>query len=106
MSSLFLIRMDGGPAVDTSGSKRRPHVGLRRLLLGRWLLCIGVLVTALAACVGTIVPQFVRQQHKERCAEKLNRLGLALHEYQDAQGHFPAAGITDKNGTPLLSWRV
>ncbi len=37
----------------------------------------------------------------------LKRIGLALHNYNDAhQGHFPPAAITGKDGKPLLSWRV
>jgi hypothetical protein len=48
----------------------------------------------------------IRQQHKDRCAQKLKNLGLALHKFHEANGHFPAAAITDKSGTPLLSWRV
>jgi hypothetical protein len=36
----------------------------------------------------------------------LKRLGLALNQFHEAHGHFPAAAITDKSGTRLLSWRV
>ena len=60
----------------------------------------------LAASAGVIVPPIVRQDHKDRCVQQLKRLGLALHEFHEAHGHFPAAAITDKSGTPLLSWRV
>ena len=55
---------------------------------------------------GVVVPPIIRQDHKDRCVQQLKRLGLALHDFQDAHGHFPAAAITDKSGTPLLSWRV
>lgn len=33
-------------------------------------------------------------------------IGLAMHSYHDANGALPAAAICDKNGKPLLSWRV
>ena len=36
----------------------------------------------------------------------LKRIGLALQNYQAAEGHFPPAAITGKDGKPLLSWRV
>ena len=36
----------------------------------------------------------------------LKRIGLALHNYQAAEGQFPPAAITGKDGKPLLSWRV
>ena len=29
-----------------------------------------------------------------------------MQKFHEAHGHFPAAAITDKSGTPLLSWRV
>jgi hypothetical protein len=36
----------------------------------------------------------------------LKRIGLAMVNYQSAEGHYPAAAITSKDGKPLLSWRV
>jgi beta-lactamase regulating signal transducer with metallopeptidase domain len=35
----------------------------------------------------------------------LKQIGLALHNYHDAHGHFPPRAIR-KDGKPLLSWRV
>ncbi|MFO0821852.1 MAG: DUF1559 domain-containing protein [Gemmataceae bacterium] len=35
----------------------------------------------------------------------LKQLAIAMHNYHDAMGHFPQ-DIVDKNGKPLLSWRV
>ncbi len=29
-----------------------------------------------------------------------------MHSYNDSNGHFPADAIYDKDGKPLLSWRV
>lgn len=34
------------------------------------------------------------------------QLGLAFHNHYDQHKHFPPAAIYDKNGKPLLSWRV
>jgi hypothetical protein len=36
----------------------------------------------------------------------MKQLGLALHMYASAYKHFPPAAICDKDGKPLLSWRV
>jgi hypothetical protein len=36
----------------------------------------------------------------------LKQLALAMHNYHDSQGTFPAAAIYDAAGKPLLSWRV
>src|SRR5262245_35553963 len=39
-------------------------------------------------------------------AKNLKRIGIALHNYHDQMGRFPTAANYDKNGKPLLSWRV
>ena len=40
------------------------------------------------------------------CANNLKQIGLAFSNYQEAHGCLPPAAITDRNGRPLLSWRV
>ena len=37
---------------------------------------------------------------------KLKQIGLAFHNYEAANGHFPPPAILGPDGTPLLSWRV
>lgn len=41
----------------------------------------------------------------KQSAENMKQLGVALHSYHDVNGHFPQ-NIADKDGKPLLSWRV
>jgi RNA polymerase sigma factor (sigma-70 family) len=36
----------------------------------------------------------------------LMQLARAMHAYVDVHGRFPPAAVTDKDGKPLLSWRV
>jgi prepilin-type processing-associated H-X9-DG protein len=48
----------------------------------------------------------VRESRRAQCQDKLTRIGLALYEYCEAQGHFPAPAVAARDGTPLLSWRV
>jgi prepilin-type processing-associated H-X9-DG protein len=44
--------------------------------------------------------------HRAQCVNNLKLIALAMHNYESANGAFPAAAITDKQGKPLLSWRV
>jgi uncharacterized protein DUF1559 len=45
-----------------------------------------------------------RQQLRVQCAQKLERMGLALGQYHDAYGCFPSAATADASGRPLQSW--
>jgi hypothetical protein len=43
---------------------------------------------------------------RDLASNSLKNIGLAMHNYHDVYGHFPAAASYDKQGRPLLSWRV
>jgi len=43
---------------------------------------------------------------RAQSSNNLKQIGLALHNYESANGVLPAAAIVDKKGKPLLSWRV
>lgn len=41
-----------------------------------------------------------------RCAKNLRQIGLAILNYEAANGHLPPAYVADENGNPINSWRV
>jgi hypothetical protein len=45
-------------------------------------------------------------QQRIQTINDLKQLGLAMHNYHDSKGHFPARASQDTQGKPLLSWRV
>lgn len=47
-----------------------------------------------------------RAAREAEAKNNLKMFGLAMHNYHDTYGHFPPAFSTDKDGKPLLSWRV
>jgi hypothetical protein len=56
-----------------------------------------------------LVPLAAQTQGAARRQQSMNNLkqmALALHNYHDTHGNFPAHASYDKQGNPLLSWRV
>jgi hypothetical protein len=56
-----------------------------------------------------IVANFRVQGDRAQSVNNLRQIGIAMHNYHDANKHFPPPGISDINdatGKPLLSWRV
>ena len=73
---------------------------------------VDVIVTtgdALATWVRGAGPLIEAMKDRARDNVRLNQMkniGLAMHNYHDVYGRFPAAAICDDAGKPLLSWRV
>ena len=45
-------------------------------------------------------------RHRAASSNNLKQIGLALMNYHCGHNRFPARAIFDKQGKPLLSWRV
>ncbi|MGO9922352.1 MAG: DUF1559 domain-containing protein [Isosphaeraceae bacterium] len=62
----------------------------------------GVLVALLLPAV-----QSAREAaRRAQCVNNLKQIALAMHNHHAANNTFPKPAITDKDGKPLLSWRV
>jgi prepilin-type processing-associated H-X9-DG protein len=72
-----------------------------------WALCLGgaAAVASLIVTFGIIVPA-VRASRRQQCVESIRQIGHALLVYQEVEGHLPAPSLSDRDGMPLLSWRV
>jgi hypothetical protein len=73
-------------------------------------LFLGILVMAIFAGVGIGVSIALKSASDEAArlkdAGNLNQVGLAITNYAEAYDSLPPWAITDKEGKPLLSWRV
>ncbi|WP_205678748.1 YfbK domain-containing protein [Aquisphaera insulae] len=73
----------------------------------RWeLLALGGLGLGLLALILVAMQPVRHSLRRNRCTENLRQIGLALQEYHNAFGCYPPAAIVDRQGKPLLSWRV
>ncbi len=88
------FRAPGGPASP-----------LRARVEGDRVVLEAPLEVALAAVLG---PALQVRQAADRAAsvQNLKQIGLAMHNYHSTYDAFPPAFTADKDGKPLLSWRV
>jgi prepilin-type processing-associated H-X9-DG protein len=93
---------------------------MTRLRSHGFLLSLGLVAPFLALAIGLTgckdterpaakddsSPDPISVAQRNETANNLHRLGIAFHNYRDQHKHFPPAAIYDKDGKPLLSWRV
>lgn len=60
----------------------------------------------LGALVGSGIKGALRGARRTILRNNLKQVALAMHNFHDVYKHFPSEAIRDKQGKPLLSWRV
>jgi len=75
----------------------------------RWAVIAAILAGVLVV-VGLLLPVVFRttcvNNHRDQSINLLKQIALAMANYESALGSFPPRAICDKQGKPLLSWRV
>jgi prepilin-type processing-associated H-X9-DG protein len=81
----------------------RKKINLRRAVP---FVIAGAIVWGLGSMLWSSVQQAREAARRSSCKCNLKQLGLALHNYHEANGCFPPAWIADSRGQPMHSWRV
>jgi prepilin-type processing-associated H-X9-DG protein len=90
--------------IDANKSRGRVR-GRRAAVSGIALGVFGSTVVTLTLLLPVF--QAAREWVREKeCADNFKRIALAMHNFHFEHNAFPPAAITDRQGQPLLSWRV
>jgi prepilin-type processing-associated H-X9-DG protein len=106
----FLGCLSGIPAILVGWDALREIRQSNGRLRGRGM-AVGGIALGFVWCMGTLAlwlpwGDTERAARRAQCVNNLKQIGLAFHNYLATNECFPPAAITDKNGKPLLSWRV
>jgi prepilin-type processing-associated H-X9-DG protein len=84
----------------SKGRVRGSFLAIAGIVLG----VVSVLLTPVA--LYPAVQSARESSRRAQCVNNLKQIGLAMFNFLSAETHFPAPAIVDKEGRPLLSWRV
>ena len=90
--------------INGSGGRLRGRGMATAGIVMGWIGCLLTLFVLLMPWVFGPSPR--DSARRAWCVNNLKQLGLAMHNYHASNECLPPAAITDKNGKPLLSWRV
>lgn len=108
----FCVGFTGIPAILLGWLSLRDINRSRGRIKGRGMALTGIVLGGLSTLLtGLLFPQgfFLGARESARqaqCTNNLKRIGLAVHNFHSTYNCFPAAAIVDRQGRPLLSWRV
>ncbi|WP_076347749.1 DUF1559 domain-containing protein [Paludisphaera borealis] len=106
-SLFFFACLSGLPAI-LLGSYALLEIGRSQGRLRGRVMAIAGIVLGMIGCLYTFsIGDAARPlARRAQCLNNLKYIALAVYNYNGDNGHLPAAAITDKDGNPLLSWRV
>ncbi|MDR3621243.1 MAG: DUF1559 domain-containing protein [Paludisphaera borealis] len=110
-SLFFFACLSGLPAIFLGSYALHDIHHSKRRLRGRGMAIAGIVLGA-SGCLFTLI-LFLISMHSPKesalryqCVNNLKHIALAMYNYHGDNGSLPTSAITDKDGRPLLSWRV
>ncbi|APW61988.1 DUF1559 domain-containing protein [Paludisphaera borealis] len=107
----FFACLSGLPAILIGRDALKDINRSKGRLRGRGMAISGIVLGVIGCLFTLAILMPARQSARDaarraQCVNNLKQLGLAMHNYHDVNDRLPAAAIVDKDGRPLLSWRV
>lgn len=96
------------PATASTSARRSRDTPVIVIVIavGGGLLATGCLIVLLFSVVFPAIAAARHAARKSQSAKNLERIAMAMREYEVANGSFPPAYLADDKGKPQHSWRV